>query len=132
MWAPEEKPKWEEMGYPARRKAGATNLMLWTMLNLMCFLICILAAVGAAREARAGFLGYALAVGIGLAVGGTSTWAMWNAGERVGAAVQVGREARRELYFRVLDAVAVLWILIALFIADHVTSAAMRFTVGGS
>lgn len=103
--------------------------MLWTMLNAICFLVCILGAVGAARDAKTGFVGYALAVGIGLALAGSSSWAMWKAGERVGVAAQVHPEARRELYFRVLYVVAVLWILIALFVADHLTSAAMRLAV---
>ena len=111
-----------------QQRAGA-NLMLWTMLNAICFLVCMLGAVGAARAARTGPLGYVLAVVIGLALGGSSTWVMWNVGERVGAAVQVHPERRRELYFRVLYVAAVSWILIALFIADHVTSAAIRLAV---
>jgi hypothetical protein len=96
------------------------------MLNAICFLVCILGSVGAARAARTGPLGYVLAVVIGLALGGSSTWVMWNVGERVGAAVQVHPEPTRELYFRVLYVAAVLWILIALFVADRLTSAGMR------
>ena len=99
--------------------------MLYTLLNLICFFGCIFAAVGAARDAKIGFVGYALAAAIGLALGGGSTWAMWNIGERVIAAVEVRPEARRELYLWVLYLAVVLWILIAMFIADRVTSAAM-------
>lgn len=105
------------------------NLMLWTMLNAICFLVCIFGAVGAARDARANSASYALAVGIGLALGGVSTWGMWNLGERIGMAAHVHRGQRREAYFKVLYLVAVLWILMALFIADHVTSAAMRLSM---
>jgi hypothetical protein len=100
--------------------------MLWTMLNAICFLVCILGSVGAGRAARTGPLGYVLAVVIGLALGESSTWLMWNVCERVGVAVQVHPERRRELYFRALYVAAVLWILIALFVADRLTSAAMR------
>jgi hypothetical protein len=101
-------------------------IMLWTMLNVICFLVCIIGAAGAAREAKAGLIGYALALIIGLAIGGSSAWAMQSVGERVGAATQAHPAARRELCFKVLYVVAVLWIIIALFIADHLTSAAMR------
>lgn len=100
--------------------------MLWTMLHTICFFGCIIAAVGAAREAKIGFIGYALAVAIGLAMGGGLTWVMWNTGERVIAAVEARSEARQELYFRMLYLAAVLWVLIAIFIADYVTSVAMR------
>jgi hypothetical protein len=51
---------------------------------------------------------------------------MQSVGERVGAATQAHPAARRELYFKVLYVVAVLWIILALFVADHLTSAAMR------
>jgi hypothetical protein len=103
--------------------------MLYTMLNLICFLACIFAAVGAARDAKIGFVGYALAAAIGLALGGGSTWAMINVGDRVAAAVEALPEARRELYLRVFYLAAPLWILVAMFIADRVTSAAMRLTL---
>ena len=100
--------------------------MLWTMLNAICFLVCIFASVGAARAARTSPFGYVLSVLIGLVLGGASTWAMWSVGERIGTAAQVQPESRRQVYFRVLYVAAVVWILIALFIADRVTSAAMR------
>ena len=86
----------------------------------------MLGAVGAARDAKTGFLGYALAVVIGLALGGSSTWTMWTVGKRVAAVVRPYPEARQKLYSGVLMLAVMLWILIALFIADHVTSAAMR------
>jgi len=99
------------------------------MLNAICFLISIVAAVGGAREAKAGFGGYSLAIAIGITLGVACTWAMWTVGERVGVAVQPYPEAKRELYFRVLYLAAVLWILIVVVIADHVTSATMRLVV---
>jgi hypothetical protein len=100
--------------------------MLWTMLNAICFLACMFGSVGAARAARTGPVGYVLAMVIGLALGGSFTWVMWKLGGRVGAAVQAHPEPKRELYFRVLYVAAVLWVLIALFVTDRLTSAAIR------
>jgi len=100
--------------------------MLWSMLNAICFFVCIIGAAGAARYARASLAGFAFAIGVGLVLGGGCTWTMWTVVEKVGAAVQVHPEPRRELYFRALYVAAVLWILFALFIADHLTSALMR------
>jgi hypothetical protein len=105
--------------------------MLWAMLNMTCFFVCMLGALGAARDAKTSFVGYGLAVLIGLAVGGSSTWAMWSIGKRVVAAVQAHPEARRELYWRILYVAAVPWILLALLIAKHVTSAGLRLVASG-
>jgi len=105
--------------------------MLWTMLNAICFLVCILGSVGAARHAKTGLLGYALAVAIGLALGGSFTWTMWTVGKGVAAAIQAYREARQKLYSGVLLLAVALWILIALFVADRLTSAAMRLAGPG-
>ena len=96
------------------------------MLNAICFLVCIFGSVGAARHAKTGLIGYALAVAIGLGIGGSFTWAMWTAGKRVAAAIQPYREARQKLYSAALLLAVALWILMALFVADHVTSAAIR------
>ena len=100
--------------------------MLWIMLNAICFLVCILGSVGAARNAKSGLIGYALAVAIGLALGGTFTWILWIVGKRVGVTVRLYGQARQKLYSGVLLLAVALWILLALFVADHLTSAAMR------
>jgi len=100
--------------------------MLWTMLNAICFLVCILASVGAARNAKAGFFGYALAVGIGLVWGGGSTWGLWTVGKRVAAVIEPYPEARQKLYSGAVLFAVLLWILIALLFADRVTSWVMR------
>lgn len=99
------------------------------MLNAICFLIASIAAIEEARVAKAGFKGYALAIGIGLTLGLACTWAMWTAGERVLAAVQPYPEPKQERYYRVLYLVAVLWILIVVFITNHATSIAMRLVI---
>jgi uncharacterized membrane-anchored protein len=117
---------WQVPVRQQQHKADATNPMLWTMLNAICFLVSIIGALGAARDARANLVGYVLAVAIGSVLGGISTWAMWSVGERVGAATQPHPEPRREIYFRVLYLAALLWILIALFIVNHLTSAIIR------
>jgi|SRR5580700_2219373 hypothetical protein len=100
--------------------------MLWTMLNAICFLISVIAAVEGAKQARVGFSGYALAILIGLILGGTCTRAMWTVGERVIAAVQPYAKPKQEMYFRALYLGGVMWILIVVFIADHVTLAMVR------
>lgn len=99
------------------------------MLTLICFLVCVFAAVGAARDSNTGFIGYALAVTIGLAMGVGSTWAFWTLGERLIGAVQRRPEARRELYLRLLYAAAVLWILSVAFIAVRVIPATLRLVL---
>jgi len=96
------------------------------MLNAICFLLCFLGAVGAARDSKAGFLGYASAVLVGLAVGGSSTWTMWTLGKRVAAIIKPYPEARQKLYSLVILLVVVLWMLTAFFITDRLTSVVMR------
>jgi hypothetical protein len=100
--------------------------MLWTILNAICFLVCILGSVGAARHAKTGLIGYALAVAIGLVLGGAFTWIMWMVGKRVAVTIRPYEDARQKLYSGVLLFAAALWILLALFVADHLTSVTMR------
>ncbi len=103
--------------------------MLWTMLNAVCFFICIIAALGAARDANIGFNGYAAAAAFGLAIGVGSTCVMWTAGERVGVALAGYSAVQREWYFRGLYLAAIFWILMAGLMAYRVASAIMRLLV---
>jgi len=104
-------------------------LTLWTLLNAICFFIPVVAAIEEAKAARAGLGGYALAIAIGLALGGGCALAMWTVGRRVGSALQAYPEPRREWYFRVLYSAALLWILMVGFLANWTISAAMRLVV---
>ena len=123
--APLVRRVWQAPVPPQRQKGGA-SLMLWALPEAVCFFICIIGAVGAARHAGASLVGFAIAVVIGLLLGGVCTWIMWIVGEKVGAALELLPEPRRERYFNALYVARVLWVFIALYITDHVTATALR------
>lgn len=100
--------------------------MYWFILNGLSFSSCTFIAVGAARNAKAGLVGYALAVAIGIALGGGAAWAMWSIGRKVAPTIETFPKAKQKLYFDVLFFAAVFWIAIAAYVSDQVTSAVMQ------
>ena len=100
--------------------------MLWTMLNLMCFLLPLVAAVAIANQSHTGVGGYALSIGLGLILGAGSAWAMWGVGERVGSAVRGYPEPKRETYFRALYVSAIAWLIVVTIVSSVLVSATIR------
>jgi hypothetical protein len=102
-------------------------MALWDLLNAMCFATPVIFGVLGAKDAKVGFVGYTLAIGIGLVLGAGCTWTMWTVGERVGSTLQSYPQQQRERYFRDLYLAAVLWLLVVAFLANSATSLAMHF-----
>lgn len=82
--------------------------------------------MGAARNTKTGLIGYAIAIGIGLALGGSFTWTLWTVGKRVASTMQGYQEAQQKLYSGAVLLAVVAWLLIAVLVTDSLTSLVMR------
>lgn len=104
-------------------------MSLWHILVAICFLTPVVAALGMATDAKKGFLGYAIAVALGLVMGVISTRLMWASGKIVGEWITRRSESLQEWYFRALYFAAVIWIFAVAFLAQWVISAVIRIIV---
>ena len=85
-----------------------------------------MAAIDAARQAKAQLVGYALALGIALVMGSGLAWIMWATGRAVGVKVEQWSVSRQKWWFPALYFAAVLWIVVAGVTAQKVLSIALR------
>jgi len=117
----------------AAEEREGSEAMLCTMLICTCFVIPIIGALASARDAKVGFVGYALAVTVGLVVGLGCAWLMWASGEVVVKYLErPGRkysESMREWCFRVLYLAALLWIVPTGIIGGWFSSVMLRFVL---
>jgi hypothetical protein len=100
--------------------------MLWTQLLLICFTQPVAAAIASAKHAKAGLAGYASVMGLGLALGLFSAWAMWAGGEALGVRIERQPESRQEWYFGALYFVAIVWIIITGVLGTWLSSLVLR------
>ena len=105
---------------------GGSAVTLWHLLLAMCLVMPATGAVVSARLANAGFVGYALVITLGLALGVGCAWTMRTAGAV--AAARISRQSARwqERYFRALYLAAGLWIVVSLVLGVWVSSMALR------
>lgn len=101
-------------------------MTLWHLLEAICFVTPISGALAGARLSKAGFGGYALGIGVGLALGFCFAWTMWNAGRAFVARTKNKPDSARESYARLLYFGAILWIAFGLVVGEWASSAAMR------
>ena len=88
--------------------------MLWTLLLGICFLVAIAGAVNSAETVQASWIGYALAIIAGSAVGVCCVWALARVASKVQASASGVSSTRvRERYLGALYASTVLWMAFA-------------------
>jgi hypothetical protein len=96
------------------------------LLIALCFAISVGGALASAKIANFGFRGYALAVVVGSALGLFCAWTMWTVGNSVAANMKPRPQAVHERYFRALYLAVMLWIVLALFLGEWVSSVFLR------
>jgi hypothetical protein len=99
---------------------------LWALLLALCFAMPIAGALAAAKSAKVGFGGYALAITVGVALGAFCAWTMHTVGAVVHAHTQGESVPLKERYARALYFAAMLWIILALFIGEWVSLVLLR------
>jgi hypothetical protein len=104
---------------------GATDMALWHVLILMCFAAPIGTSLVSAQYARVAPGGYALAIAIGLVVGGGCSWTMWITHRTVGDYIQ-RHSNHPEGSFRAFYSAKILWIAFAGFLGFWLSSALLR------
>ncbi len=103
--------------------------MLWTLLTVTSSATFIASTVVSAKHAKAGVGSYALAIAIGLLLGACNAWSMYKVGRTVAGRTKAYSESQQEWCFRALYLAATLWIPVAAFLGDWVTSAVIRLVV---
>jgi hypothetical protein len=109
------------------KAVSATDMALWHVLILMCFAAPIGTSLASAQYARVGPGGYALAIIIGLIVGGGCGWTVWITHRTVGDYIQRHSNAGGSLwYFRAFYSAKILWVAFAGFIGFWLSSVLLR------
>lgn len=97
-------------------------MTLWDLMTALCAVMPLAGAFATLRDVHKGWLGFALALIIGIVLGVLCAWAM----RSVGTALmkRSGAESKtRRWNFRLLYAGASAWIILALFIGSWVMAA---------
>lgn len=94
-------------------------------MTALCILMPLVGALTAVRDMQSGWVGYGLAIIVGVPVGVLCAWAMRSTGNYFVTKFSV-RSDTNERYFRVLYVVAVGWIILALFLGSIMTAAVMH------
>jgi hypothetical protein len=102
-------------------------MTLWDLLTGLCVSTAIGGAIAAASQARAGVVGYVLALLSGVIVGVSSACLMRAVGEKVATRVELYSGAKKERYYRALYFAALLWVFLALFLGSWVASPLIGF-----
>jgi hypothetical protein len=105
--------------------------MLLTLLTGTSSATFFAAAVVAARHAKAGLGGYALAIIIGLFLAVCNAWILYKLGDILAGLTRSHSEAQQNRWGRAAFVAMVLWLPVAAFLGDWVASAAMRLVVRG-
>ena len=104
--------------------------MLFELLALTSSVMFLVSSVASAKHASAGVGGYALAAGIGLALGLCNEWAMRKLGRAASDYSRKYSEKLRissiEWRLRALYLAAFVWIAVAALLGDRVASVAIR------
>jgi len=100
---------------------------LWDLMTAFCFVMPIAGALATVKDIQKGWIGYGLAILIGIVVGALCAWAMRTAGSKVSGDSKPRAEVQEPGLFRMLYAVTVIWIVFALFLGSWLTKACLRF-----
>jgi hypothetical protein len=98
-------------------------MTLWDLITALCSVMPLAGALATVRGMHKGWVGYGLAVIIGIVVGGLCAFAMRAAGNSLAIQSAAGSAARQSWYFRVLYIAAVVWAVVALFLGSWLTAA---------
>ena len=107
-------------------------MTLWQLLILLCFVMPIGGALGPAKVAKVGFVGYMLAIMVGLAVGASSAWMMWIMHKVVSRNLQQRPDEVQsvsEWYFRGFYLSKILWIVISSLLGAWLSSLLLRLVL---
>jgi hypothetical protein len=100
---------------------------LWDLMTALCFVMPIAGALATVKDVHKGWIGYALAILVGVVVGAFCAWAMRTIGSKVAGDSKPGTEAQKPWLLRMLYAATVIWIVFALFLGSWLTEASLRF-----
>jgi hypothetical protein len=100
--------------------------MLWDLLTIMGFVVCIAAAHGSARDARSGFWGYVLAITLGLAVGVFFVWSMRAVPVVLFSWLDRQAQSRQWWINRAIVLAVAFWILATAILAAGLSSMTLR------
>jgi hypothetical protein len=98
-------------------------MTLWDLMTAICAVMPLAGALATVRDIQKGWVGYGLAIIVGVLVGVLCAWAM----KAIGIAFATRSGARSDRYFRILYVAAVAWIILALFLGSWVTATFMRY-----
>jgi hypothetical protein len=104
---------------------------LWDLLTGICFAAAVGCALASARIAKVGFGGHALAITIGIVLGGLCAWTMRAVAKTVVANFQRRSNwehsvSLQKWFFRALYFAALLWIVFAGFLGGRLSLALLR------
>ena len=105
---------------------GRNAVTLWRLLEAICLMMPATGAAVSARPAKEGFVGYALVIALGLALGVGCAWTMRTTGAVAVARISRQSASWQEQYFRALYLAAGLWIIASLVLGVWVSSVALR------
>ncbi|SRR5216683_4130091 len=106
-------------------------MKLLHLIICLCFVMPLAGALDAAKAARAGSTGYALAVIVGLLLGSFCTWTTWTVGKAIVTSV-LGRpdysDSRKDWVARGMFFSTLLWIVFAFILGEWASSTLIRLT----
>jgi len=100
-------------------------MTLWDLMTALCAVMPLAGALATVRDVHKGWLAYALALIIGVVVGGLCAWAMRSVGSALIKRSGAGSDTRR-WNSRLLYVGAAAWIILVLFIGSWVAAAVIH------
>ena len=97
-------------------------MTLWDLMTALCAVMPLAGALATVRDVQKGWLGYEIALVVGVVVGLLCAWAMRAVGTALATRSGTGSD-RRRWNFRLLYVGALAWIVLALFIGSRVAAA---------
>lgn len=101
-------------------------MTLWELMTAVTSAGILGCAVAAAKYAKAGLGGYVLAIIIGSSLAICNAWGMYKILDIIADLTSSYSETQQEWLGRAFWLLILLWVLVAAFLADLVTSAVMR------
>jgi hypothetical protein len=105
-------------------------MALWTLLLGICFGIGVVSALGGAEDLGVGFGGYALALGVGSAIGTCSVCILARLGGIVEPRISnISSNFRKEWYAGTLYVFAIAWIVFTGLVATWTASGLISYVI---
>jgi hypothetical protein len=100
-------------------------MTMWDLLLAMNLVMPITGAVARAHDLHAGWIGYYVAIVIGIVLGATSVWMLWAMGRLVVSSTPAD-DMRTTWQLRLLYWAAIVWPIAILFASGWLLSAALK------